>query len=270
MRRRIDVDADAVASPPLSARSYRSDIIEEVSPSHSARSYRSYGREESPRTPSVGNFNTLTRKEAPPSATSSYSPLTREEVWPKKGLPFQFSSGALNTEVKSKTSSEDDIGRMREIELMPLMESAEGKDWKEGEKSMFGGFDTDSSSRSQIDGRQYSISVLSHVGCNDLGNRRFFFLFALILTLLLFVAMVTMSCHMARASTAVMRKQLILLLDEAHVSNFTEGISFDTGAPCSLVYTMSKEPIEVEQWEEEGLDEDELQLLGTIMARVCG
>eukprot|EP01084_Bolivina_argentea_P281711 482057_1 len=218
MRRRIDVEADAVAPPSLSA-----------------RSNRPHGREESPYSPSVFNFNTLTRNEFSPSATSSHSSITRDEVWPQKGSPFQFSSGTLNTKMKHKTVSDGDIGRVREIELVSLMESGTPADLNEREKSMFGGFNMDSSSRSQIDGRQYSIPFLSHVGCNDLGNRRSFFLFTLILALLLFVATVTKSCHMARVSTAVMRKQLIMLLDEAHVRSFTEGINFDTGAPCSLL-----------------------------------
>ncbi len=324
MRRRIDVEAEAVALPLHSARSCRSQEREESprppsvysspfhalrrneSPSSASSSYGSQGREESPRTPPVYStpfphvltrkestlsasssyrfqgreespcppsvysspLNVRTKKESPPSAASSYSSLTRDEEWLKRSILFPFSSGASNSDVKSLLSSDGDTCRTREMEMVSLVESGLRNDSNERERNMFGGFEMRSSpNKSQIDGKQYSIPFLPHVGRTYIGNRRFLFLFTMIMGLLVFV--VVISFVVSRATTMVMRKQLVFLLDRAHVYNVTEGISSGTGAPCSLVYTLSNEPLKEEKWEEKGLNEAELELLATIMARIC-
>ncbi len=247
----------------------RIDVEEEETLSHSplVRSYRSNGRDETPSSSSTRSYISLKRKGASPASTSSYESLTREEVQTKRTAPFTFRR-ASNTEVISKTSSDNDIERVQEMELQ--MEPAEGNDWKEEERMLFEGFSIGDFDRTLIDAKQYFVPALSHEVSNHLSKRRKFYLVPLILALL-FISTLLISQYIARASNTVMRKQLIRLLDETHVSIFSEGISFNTRAPCPLVYTFDEEKsLESEHWEKESLGEDELKLLGTIRARICG
>ncbi len=248
MKQRVDVEGEVVASPFSSAGSYKSQEIDDVS-----------------RPPSVRSFTSFTRKGASLSSTaSSYNPLTSEEVRAAQNpLPYLLIEGS-NPEVITKTFRGDGTDRVQEMESQ--VES------REEERPIFEGFNiNDDCSHNRIDGQEYIAPALSRVGCNCLwGNRRrkcnFF---APILALCLFIAMLIILFYVMRASTTMMRKKLIKLLDGANISVLTEGISLDTGDRCPLVYTLSEEFHKTERWEREGLDEDEIQLIGTIIARIC-